>query len=306
MDPLTGRSVVLRTDRVPPFHPGTLPVVPRCPFCKGREEETRPTIAQRTDAQGWTVRAFANSRPGLLPELEDRIGDDPLLQSRTGVGAHEVIVETPDHDVLCLEHHRETLSLVADRLEDLERDARFGALVWYRNRCVEAGSSQPHPHSQIVATPHVPVLLDAMARAQALDPGLLQVLAARAGDRVVWSDEHLIAFCPFAPLHPFEVWFVPREPAAHLWHSRPALPSLARALHELTAALDAWSARAPHNVVLYDAPLRRPAPDFCWHVRLLPRFVRRAGFELWSAGALHPIPPEQAAVILRGQRVEGR
>lgn len=300
LDPLTGRSVVIQPARVQAYAPGTLPVVARCPFCPGREEETRQTLAQRGDGADWTVRVFPNNRPGLLPEVEDRIGSDPLHQWRSGVGAHEVVVESRDHDAVSLADQRATLDVVAERLQDLERDTRFAALTWYRNRCVEAGSSQPHPHSQIVATPHVPVLLDAIARSQAEQPGLLQDLAARAGDREVWSDAHVVAFCPWAPVHPLEVCFVPRVSAPHLWASPDALPSLAEAIHRVVAALDAWSGRAPYNLVLFDAPLRRASPGFSWHVRLMPRFARAGGFECWSAGALHPMAPEQAARILRG------
>lgn len=305
LDPLGDRAVVLRPERIPAapaFAPGTLPTVASCPFCPGHEHLTRDTLAQLPVAGPWQARAFPNRRPALLPELPHEAFGDGLLQGVQGVGAHEVIVETRDHDVVTAADEIRTLHLAADRLEDLTGDRRFAAVTWFRNRCVEAGASQPHPHSQIVATPHVPALLRSMRRTQDERRGLLSALIARAegAGRVVCSTDRIVAFTPWAPSTPFEVWLAPTEPAAQLWHQRDALDDLGTVLHRVTTALDGIVGRAAHNVVLYGAPLRIDAPGFCWHVRILPRLVASGGFELWSGESVHPVPPEDAAAVLRG------
>ena len=305
LDPLTDRAVVLRPERIaaaPAFAPGTLPTVASCPFCPGQEHLTRDTIAQLPAAGPWLARAFPNRRPALLPEIGHHGFGDGLLQGVTGVGAHEVIVETRDHHMVTEQDEVRTLQLAADRLEDLTGDQRFAAVTWFRNRCAEAGSSQPHPHSQILATPHVPALLRAMRRAQEDRRGLVRALIARAegAGRVVCYTDRVVAFTPWAPSTPFEVWLAPVEPAAQLWQQRALLADLGALLHRVTTALDGIVGRAAHNVVLYGAPLRIDAPGFCWHVRILPRLVASGGFELWSGEAVHPVPPEDAAAVLRG------
>lgn len=160
-DPLTGDTVVLVTERPferrPPLGAGPGPE--ECPFCPGHEAHTCPTIADRRDPTGWVARAFANRRPVLVVEepLAERV-DGPYA-AVSGTGAHEVVVEAPEHAPL---HHlpqqrsEDALHLAAARARDLRGDTRLAVVQWFRNHGVGAGASQAHPHAQLVGLPVVP------------------------------------------------------------------------------------------------------------------------------------------------------
>ncbi|MCB9676035.1 MAG: DUF4921 family protein [Alphaproteobacteria bacterium] len=303
MDPLTGQIVVISPSRIPPppaFGPGHLPTVATCPFCPGHEHMTGPTIAAMEEGGAWVARAFANRRPGLRPEEPDHPIGRGLLRGHTGVGAHEVIAESPDH--VHVADPRAAMSLAADRLQDLRRDGRFGAVTWFRNRGVEAGSSQPHPHSQVIAVPVAPSLLESVIAHQAAMPGLVQrlVQAARDENRVVWEGNGVVAFCPWAPSAAFEVWLAPTDAVPWMSLDRSRVDGLADGLAEVERRLHEGFGFCSHNTVLFDGPNRAVDAGFSWHVRLRPRLVPIAGFELWSGGAIQPIDPVHAAAVLRG------
>ncbi len=307
IDPLTGQQAYFSPDRIPAppaFGPGRLPRVASCPFCPGQEHRTTPPIAERRRSDGaWLTRAFANRRPVLRPEHEARGWKDGPLHGHTGVGAHEVVVEEPDHvGAPSLERWIPAFDLVADRLEDLRRDTRFGAVSWYRNRGVEAGSSQPHPHSQVVAVPWSPPRLEQVVHAQERRPDLFDALLdrARSDRRVVAERDGLVAFCPWASSAAFEVWVAPTERIPWMSLDRARVRGLAVVLADLQARLDGAVAWCSYNVVLYDAPNRAVSRAFRWHVRVLPRLVPLAGFEAWSGGAVQPVDPIRAAAVLRG------
>jgi UDPglucose--hexose-1-phosphate uridylyltransferase len=306
IDPLTGDPVVISEHRVPAppaFMAGNLPRVAICPFCPGHEHLTGPTIHSR-DAEGaWVARAFPNRRPALRPEeAHHPIGGGHEV-GHTALGAHEVIAEGAQHGVEpSIDAHRAALHLAADRLDDLRRDTRFAAIGWFRNRGLEAGSSQPHPHAQITATPLVPRRVASVTSAQLLSPGLMQQLAddaARDG-RVVWERQGVVAFTPWAPASPFEVWLAPTAPVARLALDRARVDDLADGLLAVAHALHSAFVFCSYNAVLHEPPTAAGDTGLSWHLRVMPRLVPVAGFELWSGGAMHPCEPVRSAAVLRG------
>ncbi len=300
-DPVTGGEVVLAPRRIlppPAFGPGTPPEVASCPFCPGFEAQTGPELGRRPE-HPWQARAFPNRRPGLNLEAA------PVLPAgrywRTGArGAHEVIVIGPDHAGPTLEDRHHGLMLAAERMADLARDPGFAALGWLRNRGVEAGATQPHAHAQIVASPIVPARLRRFVDVQLADPHLLPAVVARAREdgRLVAERDGVVAYCPWAPLTPFEVRFQPEDPIP-TWYDDPrCLEALAALIHVLVDALDAMGGWTALNLVgLFGPPGAKP--PLRWQVRLLPRLVPVDGFAMWSGGAMHPILPESAAQHLR-------
>jgi len=303
IDPLTGEPVVISPRRIPAppaFGPGRLPQVATCPFCPGNEGVTGKTIAEVRGEAGWLARVFPNRRPALRPEEPDHPLCRGVLHGHSGVGAHEVIAESPDHAAVGISSA--AMQLAADRLEDLRHDRRFAAVTWFRNRGVEAGSSQPHPHSQIIALPVVPGRLQAVVSSQQAHPGLFGELLSRAAEerRVVWEGEGVVGFCPWAPATPFEVWFAPTGPVPWLSLDRARVDALSEGLTEIDSRLNQAFGFCSHNSVLFDAPNREAPAGFAWHVRVQPRLVGIAGFERWSGGGMHPITPEHAAAVLRG------
>ena len=68
-----------------------------CPFCAGHEAHTTPTIDQIERDGRWVARSFANRRPAVALEGIEGVVRDGIYERTGGIGAHEVIVEAPEH-----------------------------------------------------------------------------------------------------------------------------------------------------------------------------------------------------------------
>lgn len=317
-DPLTGDEVVLASERVIERRPVIAPEADaECPFCPGHEAHTRPTIHAIEREGRWVARAFANRMPALVVEeqLEDR--SHGPFQAVSGVGAHEVLVEAPEHRPLHdlpVARAADALALAVSRLRDLRRDTRLVTLQWFRNHGAGAGASQSHPHAQIVGLPLVPRRWIALARRsedhrERTGRSLLSdVLEAehRDGRRILFRDGPITAFCPFAPRHPFEVWLVPDDPGPGLADATDAeLDALARAMRRVARALRDGVGDLPTTTVALGAPEGPVRPAVGWHVRIAPRLTIAAGLEEATGVAVHSVFPEEAARILRGSLERG-
>ena len=169
-DPVTGRWVIIATERRKRLSDFSLESVemapdPSCPFCEGHEQMTpRELLAHRhgtpADSPGWTLRVVPNQFPVLRVEgTLDRQGDG-MFDKMNGIGAHEVVIESPYHaDTLAtMEEGRieSVLWACRERVQDLKRDQRFRSIIVFKNHGAAAGSSIAHSHSQVVALPIVP------------------------------------------------------------------------------------------------------------------------------------------------------
>ncbi len=314
IDPTTGEEVVLATARVGrPNHlrPGRAVRTPPedCPFCPGNEAKTPPLIAETVLAGEWQARAFANRFPALAIEgsLEGRAFGPYAKVS--GLGAHEVVVESRLHDdpVWSLPDGGAAAFVLAQaRMRDLARDVRLKYLCWFRNVGPEAGGSMSHPHAQLLALPRIPPRVKRMfdrfeAHLRETERELLQDLLnyeLEKGERVIWEGRGLVALCPWAPQMPFEVWFVPSRPQGSWLEDSIDLAGLAEGMAKVLRAQAKVLASPSYNACLYQAPVGGAA-GFRWHVRLMPRLGAYGGFELISGSVLHGVPPEESARLLR-------
>ena len=327
-DPITGRSVVI--DRAPfkrrsdfdlePARVGDAlsASTPACPFCEGREADSGPEILAWRDhasanVPGWSVRVVANRNPILRIEGGIEIRADGLFDTRDGLGAHEVIIETPLHDqplhTLELDRLWRVLWAWRTRLQDLKRDSRFASVVIFKNHGRAAGARLDHSHSQLVAFPFVPAALAEKVRRgsrhyeQAGRCIFCDLAAAEIADgrRIVCDTNPILAFAPFASRVPFETWLMPRDHAPRFEETADsALELLAGAIRSVLARID-WALERPaYNLVLYTGPLTGEADrSFHWHLEILPRVTRYSGLEWGSGMHRNPVAPEDAAVMLR-------
>lgn len=309
--PLTGIEVVLaaarRVERAPPRPPEPDPA--DCPFCPGNESATPPTIATRGSAEAWVARAFPNRAPALVVEQRpDRHREGPF-ERLAGTGAHEVVVCCPEHRALHelpAERSIDAMLLARERILDLRRDARLRVLQWFRNQGLGGSASQPHPHAQIVALPFVPERVRRVAarasehRLRTGEALLARVVEAevREGRRIVAEEGELVAFCPFAPAFPFEVWVAPRRPSGHWVDEREeVVASLAVLTREVEARIAGLLGAIPTRLALVG-----PAEggEGGWWLRVAPHLVSAGGLELATDTTVHGIFPEEAAAALRG------
>lgn len=338
-DPIQGRWVIIaatRSRRPQDYQPATYQRTTGgfCPFCPGHESRTpgeilavgRPPGAP-ANGPGWRVRVVPNKYPALTIEgdLEPR-GVGPY-DSLRGVGAHEVVICSPDHEaalsVMQPDHLTEVLAVFQERQRDLHRDRRLKYVQVFKNHGAAAGATLAHPHAQIIATPVIPNLVARELGLARRHFGLKErclfcdVLAEEVsrGDRVVLQDEHFVVFAPYASRFPFELMILPRRHGPRFQEATPfELAALARSLREAARRLSRILDDPPYNLVLHSAPNTdafyvRPdawqtlAWDYHWHLLLLPRLTRAAGFESGTGLYINPTAPEEAARFLR--EVEG-
>jgi UDPglucose--hexose-1-phosphate uridylyltransferase len=304
-------------------------VVSVCPFCYGQEEKTPREIfairpdGSRPDTSGWRVRVIPNKFPALRIEGELEKRGVGLYDVLNGIGAHEVIIETPDHDRhladLAPAEIADVLRAWRSRLLDLRRDPRFRYILIFKNHGAEAGAGIPHSHSQLIAVPITPPVAttelsvcreyyERKERCLFCDI-LAQELAS--GERIVRDDGDFLVFAPFASCFPFELRIVPKRHGHDFGLLADAdLAALAATLKDTLARLRAVLRDPPYNFVLHNAPpmhlrLGKPAYwgslpyDYHWHIELVPRLTKIAGFEWGSGFYMNPTPPEEAARYLR-------
>lgn len=269
----------------------------------------------------WSVRVVPNRYPALVSDVTARtVALNPVFRQMGAHGAHEVVIESPDHYRATAEQPvtqlERVLRVLHARCIALAEDSVVRAIVIFRNQGEAAGTSIAHPHWQIIATPVVPHFLrikQDVARAHFEQSGrnlyttvLDQELAA--GERIVHMNRAFIAFLPFASRLPWQVMILPLTTRASFariddFEFRPLAGMLKHVLQRLRSALD----DPAYNIVVNCAPLHDEQEDvgFLWHIDVLPRLVTPAGFELGSGMFINSVFPEEAAAVLRtgGSRV---
>jgi UDPglucose--hexose-1-phosphate uridylyltransferase len=324
-DPIIGRWVIIATERA--LRPSNfktdkedrLTDLSKCPFESGNEASTPPEIlsyrkaGSRPNEPGWWVRVVPNKFPALKVEgTMDKRGEG-MYDMMNGIGAHEIVIETPNHDeeiALMPEMQiREVLWAWRDRIVDLARDKRFKYVMVFKNKGVRAGASLQHPHSQIIALPIVPLRVQ-----EELDGArqyyeykdrcvFCDIIRQELSDRkrVVEDSERFISIVPFAQRFPFETWILPKQHESdYARTTRNDVLELAgllkRTLQRLRGALD----DPPFNLVLHMAPLNTDGlPHYHWHIEIMPRVTRTAGFEWGTGFYINPTIPEETAQFLR-------
>jgi UDPglucose--hexose-1-phosphate uridylyltransferase len=322
-DPVVGRWVIISTERArrPSDFAGE-PVRPHstdCVFCPGHEDKTPPEILagrppdSRANTPGWTHRVVPNKFPALRIEGDlDPTGEGPF-DRMTGVGAHEVVIETPEHTgslaAMPVESLAEVLLAFRERMMDLKKDSRFQYILIFKNHGEAAGASLEHPHSQLIATPIIPIMVSEELKGAAEYYGMKErcvwcdVVRQERRDRrrVIMEASGFVALAPFAPRFPFETWILPtRHRSAFEETGIEELRGLAEVLGGFLRRLDRVLQRPPYNFMLHTAPLRDgPLDHFHWHLEIIPKLTNVAGYEWGSGFFINPTPPEDAAAALR-------
>jgi UDPglucose--hexose-1-phosphate uridylyltransferase len=326
-DPVTGRWVIISTERQKrpsDFQIDTVTIEPddRCPFCEGHEDSTPPEIlAYRNgtpaNRAGWEVRVVPNKFPALRVEgLLDREGEG-LFDRMNGIGAHEVIIETPDHTQTLATMPASSIEKVfwawRDRVLDLKRDVRLRQIVIFKNHGAAAGASIAHAHSQLIALPIIPRELGEElegARRHYLQKERcvfcdLVRQEIKGGTRVIAESADFVAVAAYAPRSPFETWLLPKRHGAGFEEATPGeLASLARMLKDTLRRMNATLLTPPFNIILHSAPLQENVREYYhWHLEVMPKLTRVAGFEWGTGFYINPTGPEEAAEVLRKARL---
>jgi UDPglucose--hexose-1-phosphate uridylyltransferase len=326
-DPVTGRWVIISTERrkrSTDFRLESVSIAadPSCPFCEGHEHMTPwELLAHRNhgagpNQPGWTLRVVPNQYPVLRVEgTLDRQGEG-LFDKMNGIGAHEVIIESPRHEdtLASMEEGavEEVLWAARERMQDLKRDRRFRYIIVFKNHGAAAGATLDHSHTQLIALPIVPrEVRDEVDGASAHYKQkercvFCDILRQETGEgkRLIAENADMVAVAPYAPRFPFETWLLPRRHQSHFEDvPRHEVASLARMLGDILRRMNKTLKSPPYNLLIHSAPVSEAAAEYYhWHVEIIPKLTKVAGFE-WATGFyVNPTAPEEAAQVLRDVR----
>lgn len=322
-DPVLGRWIIIAKGRGkrPTDFPVEIPQVAEgfCPLCPGNEASTPSEVlafrngTDTPDQPDWQVRVVPNKFPALVIEGDLSKEGIGLYDKMNGIGAHEVIIESPNHDELFSDLPPDRMCLVfqayRERIFDLEKDPRFKYVMVFKNHGKAAGASLEHSHSQLIALPILPRMivseLDGAEsyynyKERCLFCDIIQQ-EIKQNERVVCQNELFITIMPFAPRTPFEMWILPKKHgSSYRTQGDKELFALAELVSKSLKMLAACIPNVPYNFVLHTGPLRTSGiAHFHWHFEVVPKLTSIAGFEWGSGFYINPMPPEEAAKFLR-------
>jgi len=287
-----------------------------CPFCTGNEAMTPSETFRIADPKGgWTVRCVPNKFSALTSEGIIVKKKDNFKECLTGIGLHEVIIETPRHDMTTAlippEHIMDILAAYRNRQIAFYEDERVEHVIIFKNHGEGAGTSLEHPHSQIVGTPVFPGqvmnrLSEAIRNYYYVNFGdclycIYMKGEKEEGERVVCENEHFLAFVPYAALSPFHVWIFPkRHNACYGYITDNEIQALAVILKEVLLRLYIGLDDPDYNYVVRSlSPRGSDAKYFHWYIAVVPRLNKAAGFELGTGMFINTSMPEESAKFLR-------
>lgn len=294
--------------------------ITHCPFCPGNEHLTPIEIAAfrppgNSEISAWQVRTVPNLYPALVAgEPAEHREEGRLFHSMGGHGAHEVVVESPSHDLFLgeqpVEQVEAVLRMLRDRAERIMADHRVPMVAIFKNHGAEAGTSLRHPHWQIIGSPVVSRRLRtrlglASQHFDRTGRNLYEHLRDEEladGRRVLLVDDQFVVFLPYASHFPFETWIVPRVPQASFLRAGDAqLRGLAEVLKRVLTRLHDGLGDPAFNLMIDMSPRgEERRGDFLWTVQIRPRLFAQAGFEMGSGMYINTVMPEDAAEYLRG------
>jgi UDPglucose--hexose-1-phosphate uridylyltransferase len=322
-DPIIGRWVIISAER------GRRPsefqkrqddnAGKPCPFCTGNEKLTPSEIlaygqpGRHKDGPGWWIRVIPNKYPALAIEGSLNRQAEGMYDKMNGLGAHEVIIETPDHTKSLAEltekHIEDVIWVYRDRIMDLKKDIRLEYALIFKNHGAAAGATLSHSHSQLIATPVVPRRVreevngakgyyDYKERCVFCDI-IKQELSLNI--RIVAENDDFVVMTPFASRFPFEVWILPKVHDSDFENiQKHSAVNLASILKSTLLKFKNVLENPAYNFVLHNTPLREHnLPHYHWHLELIPKLTDVAGFEWGSGFYINTTPPEEAAKFLR-------
>jgi UDPglucose--hexose-1-phosphate uridylyltransferase len=300
-----------------------------CPFCEGHESETPPELyadreeGLQPDGPGWRLRVVPNKFPALRMKGWLDYREIGVFGAMDGVGEHELIIETPAHRIglADLDHDqiRRIVSVFRQRIIEKKKNPKFQYVLVFKNHGVAAGASLSHSHTQVIALPVMPQTVT-----MELDAGeayfndkrrcLMCDLIAQeidAGERIIRDGDGFVAIAPYASRFPFECWIVPKVHAcAFELITGEDVSRLATMLKDVLLLLKNGLQDPPFNMILHTSPNVKAQPEgspawqslehhFHWHIEIMPRLTRIAGFEWGTGFYINSMPPEEAARFLR-------
>jgi len=324
-DPVTNRWVIISAERGKRPTDFGVRLSPKkggfCAFCSGNEYTTPPEIiairpsGSPPNTSGWSIRVVPNKFPAL--RIEPRLSkiSEGIFDTMTGVGAHEIVIEAPEHNVtlstLPLKSVEDVLMVFYNRIIDLKKDNRFKYILVFKNEGEAAGASLEHSHSQIMALPVVPRFIeDELSNAEQYYNMnkrcvFCDIIHQETADRrrLISENEDYIALAPFAARSPFETWILPKRHESTIIPNG-KLPQLASILQRTLKQIDKVLNLPPYNMMIHISPFEKEINEYYhWHIEILPTITKSAGIEWGSGFYINPMSPEEAVRFMKEVKI---
>jgi UDPglucose--hexose-1-phosphate uridylyltransferase len=322
-DPIHGRWVIISTERgrrpsdfVVEQHK---PAGGFCPLCEGNEDKTPPEVlafrgnGTPPNSPGWSLRVVPNKFPALRIEGELNREGEGIYDKMNGIGAHEVLVETPLHQetlaTLPPKAVENVLWAYRERIIDLQRDPRLRYVLVFKNHGVAAGASLEHSQSQLIALPIVPRRVSEEIEGSrnyfqykercVFCDIIRQEIRQKA--RVISENKSFVSIAAFASRFPFETWVLPKKHHSHFEHMEPfEYEQAAQILSDTLRRMNQVLNNPPYNYIIHTSSFSDTEESYYhWHFEIMPKLTKVAGFEWGTGFYINPTPPEEAAGYLR-------
>jgi UDPglucose--hexose-1-phosphate uridylyltransferase len=319
-DPLVGRWTIIATERarrpaafVDPQ--STTTDQEQCPYC---QDAASPDVYE---SHG--VKVFNSDSPILDDSKPFELCGHGLYDVGHSYGGHEIVLETPLHIAnmadLPTEQIKAVIQTYALRMQTHRKAPSIEYILAYKNYGVAAGSRDiGHSRSQIMAVPVLPMRVKDKTRGakQYFDDHASCLFCAMVSqelknkERVVAENEHFVVITPFASRFPFETLILPKNHHGDFadgvaGHEE----SLAAMMKDILLRFKIGLNDPAYNYMIQTSPVKDPfsfKESYHWHIEVMPRLTRVAGFERGTGFYICPIPPEMSAAFLREVDVHAR
>jgi len=294
-----------------------------CPFCNTKNQEKpilvfvqgKKVYLEKGFPKNWTTIVFPNKYPAFLPQpkLEEKI-EGNLYQTMNAVGFCE-LVATRDHSKYFphfkISQVKEVFDTYQERYQELMKKSFVKYISIFHNHGVEAGASQPHPHSQIITTPLIDIdlqkaLLNSknyFKRTGKCVYCQMNKWERKVKTRVIFENKEFLVICPFASKSAFQVIVSPKKHLSYFERvTEKEKWQLAEAFQVVLKKLYKGLGDPAYNFYLHTSPCDgKNYPYYHWHWTILPKTGTWAGFEIGTRIEISTIKPETAAAYLRKQ-----
>jgi UDPglucose--hexose-1-phosphate uridylyltransferase len=300
-----------------------------CPLCPGNEHVTPPAVLVYLPAEdggikkdkeegdfrykNWLIRCVPNMYPAFTPPKNPKDAAQIRRGNNFGyaIGHHEVLIESPNHndhpanaELPQLVH---LINAYKDRLNNLAQNPYVQYVQIFRNHGLEAGASQSHAHSQIIATPFTPSNVNNELAAskdywdkQAKCPFCDIIKKEAETSRFIMDNEHFMVIAPYASVHPMEFWIIPKRHSPNILDlTQVETETFAQTLKTALKALKDLVNDPPYNYGFHLALNKDAQNYYHWHLEVYPTLAIWAGFEKSTGMYINTVNPETAAAELK-------
>ena len=288
-----------------------------CPFCPGNEYRTPQEIMRIPDGLKWKVRVTQNKFAALSLDGKKERKNEGIRHLVTGVGRHEVIVESPLHNAsiafMSLDDIANVIRTYRIRFDALYEDERIEHVIIFKNHGEMAGTSLGHPHSQIIGTPIIPLQVRTRIEEGIRyfdNTGECLICASMNdeisdGRRIVTDTKHFVTFIPYAALSPFHTWIFPKRHCATLSTiTEEETYDFAYHLKTVLSKFHSGLEDPDFNFIIRSQiPKECKSEYFHWYLSIVPHVIQASGFELGSGMYVNTAIPEEIAEFMRKVKV---